>query len=243
MIRLNVEKVLKHEADEKKRVKPLPKVRVVNSVVRSQEVVVSSKPQSSDAPQPLNSSTTNYSTTANSLISELWEEIGSLKRQRGKLSSSIAHQVIEQEAMLRKESPALADEFMKGNMPTVELVNLHDQIQSFTDRMALVWDKIRHVEQYGVLPSQMEVKVELQLKETSIDVAAIHQEIRRLDDLIYKCNKKLRNSNSGIKAPKNTDRVNDWKQKIALAEAKRDDLKQQKKKLEYGAREQRIGAQ
>lgn len=241
MIKLNVAQVLKREAAEKARVKPLPKVRVIKSASPPTKPTVKITVVHDEGINNLVKQTAGLNKDL--LLKELWTEMGQLKRDRGKLSSSIAWKVVEIDSRLTKESPALAHELMKGNLPDAELKDLAEQIQSFTDRMARVWDKIRHVEQYGELPAHVEDKVELQLDETTVDVAALHHEIRRLDDLIYKCNKKLVNNNRGIKAPKNSSKVHEWKEKIALAEARRDELKLKKKKLEYEAREQRAGAQ
>lgn len=254
-MKLNVKKVLAKAEHEKKRVKPLPKVRVRRSIVNDQLSMINDKPTHrspvlkrilAETPPEVKQKVKAYGDAVmekDRLLKDLWTEMGQLKRERGKLSSSIAWKVVEIDTRLAKESPALANELMKGNMPDGELKDLAEQIQSFTDRMASVWDKIRHVEQYGELPAHVEEKVELQLDETSVDVAALHHEIRRLDDLIYKCNKKLVNNNRGIKATKNSSKVHEWKEKIALAEARRDELKLKKKKLEYEAREQRAGAQ
>ena len=68
---------------------------------------------------------------------------------------------------------------------------------------------------------------------------AMRHEIRRLDDMIYKTGKKMELARGGIKAPRNSDRINEWKMKIALAEARREDLKQKIKRLQYA---QRTGA-
>lgn len=240
MIKLNVNKVLKQEAAEKARVKPLPKVRVVGSTTRSPIA----KRISDETPPEVKVKVKAYGDAViekDRLLKELWAEMGQLKRDRGKISSSIAWKVVEIDTRLKNESPAMAHEFMKGDLPVPELVDLYSQIQSFTDRMASVWDKIRHVEQYGTLPTEVNEAVTLNLVEHSVDVMALHHEIRRLDDLIYKCNDKLRKNNSGIKAPKNTGKVAEWKEKIALAEAQRIDLKLKLKKAQYDAREQRTG--
>lgn len=228
MIRLNVTKVLKQEAAEKARVKPLPKVRVKGSKITPE---VKDKVDNQFA-----------QIDKDHFLTELWTEMGQLKRDRGKLSSTIAIKVEEIDTRLTKESPGMSHEFINGKLPMPELADLAEQIQSYTDRMALVWDKIRYVDQYGTLPAEVtQEAVKLELEESSVDVMALHHEIRRLDDLIYKCNKKLQQNNNGIKAPKNTGKVAEWREKIALADARRIDLKLQLKKAQYGAREQRTG--
>jgi hypothetical protein len=237
-MKINVKKVLKREADEKARVKPLPKIRVKGpsgyQVNKPQlKIIVVNDDRINNLIKQ------QVELNKDLLLKDLWVEMGQLKRDRGKLSTSIAWKVVEIDTKLTKESPGMADEFMKGNLPMPELEDLATQIQSFTDRMMSVWDKIRHVEQYGVLPGVESVSLEIEQK--PVDVSALHHEIRRLDDLIYKCNKKLLNNNTGIKAPKNTGKVAEWKEKIALADAKRIDLKLQLKKLQYEAREQRAG--
>ncbi len=65
------------------------------------------------------------------------------------------------------------------------------------------------------------------------DIKATRHDIRRLDDLIYKTNKKLEDAvGKTVKA----DRKLDWIEKKALAEAQRDELKHKIKRLEYEQR-------
>ena len=95
----------------------------------------------------------------------------------------------------------------------------------------MIYDRIEYVKQNGKLPEPTPGP-EL-LPAQNIDVAAITWEIRRLDDLIHKLSKKLEQANSGIKKPKNSERTNTWRTTMAMAEAKRDDLKFKRKQLRH----------
>lgn len=244
-MKLNVNKVLQQAAEDKVRVKPLPKVKVKGSTANGRHPVELNILDQVIIPDDVVKEVNRDKAKVDKefLLKELWEEMGTLKRARGKLSSKTAHLVQEMEAMLQKENAKIASEFMAGHVPMPELASHAAEITSYTDQMAIVYDKIRHVEQYGELPSVITPAVTLNIKEQSIDVMSMHHEIRRLDDLIYKTNKKLTNSKSGIKKPKNNAREAEWNEKIALAKAAREDLKLKLKNVQYEAREQRTGTE
>jgi predicted nucleic acid-binding Zn-ribbon protein len=163
-------------------------------------------------------------------LSTLNSEYSALLLQRNKLSTSIAPLVESIRVKLLAESPELAAAFMRGDMTMPELRDLRGRIDAVQEQMMEVFDKIEHVKKYGTLPPPAEHKV---LSGEGDDIKAIRHDIRRLDDLIYKTNKKLEDAvGKTVKA----DRKLDWIEKKALAEAQRDELKHKIKRLEYEQR-------
>jgi predicted nucleic acid-binding Zn-ribbon protein len=163
-------------------------------------------------------------------LSTLQAEYATIKLQRDKLSTSIAPLVESIRIKLLAESPELAAAFMRGDMAMPELRELRGKIDSLQEQMMEVFDKIEHVKKYGTLPPPAEHKV---LSGEGDDIKAIRHDIRRLDDLIYKTNKKLEDAvGKTVKA----DRKLDWIEKKSLAEAQRDELKHKIKRLEYEQR-------
>lgn len=161
---------------------------------------------------------------------DLENQHAALLLQRNKLSTSIAPMVESIRVKLLAESPELAAAFMRGDMAMPELRELRGKIDSVQEQMMEVYDKIEHVKKYGTLPAPAEHKV---LSGEGDDIKAIRHDIRRLDDLIYKTNKKLEDAvGKNVKA----DRKLDWIEKKALAEAQRDELKHKIKRLEYEGR-------
>lgn len=165
------------------------------------------------------------------ILKELWAEFGHIKRQRGKLSSRSAHLVRELEEKIAAESPTLLEIFRNGQYHAQEIKDHYAQIQAWSDKAIVVYDQIQYVEQYGKLP------VVVHATPTEEDLAeenAIKHELRRLDDLIYKTNKKIQEvSLNG----KKSSRTAEWKEKVALAEARREDLRQKLKRKQHEARE------
>jgi hypothetical protein len=170
------------------------------------------------------------------LIDELSAQMARVKKERAILSSATPALVDFLYQKLKAESLATANEFIKGNLPMPELAEHASKIQAKTDEWTAVWDKIRYVEQYGKLPSEnTQLTV---VNSPTVDVSALTAEIRRLDDLIHKTQKKLITGK-----PKNADRINEWKMKIVMAESTRDELKRKRKNLQYGARSERTNTE
>lgn len=165
------------------------------------------------------------------LLDQLWSELSQLKKQRDMESTKMAQLVDKLEQRLRIESLAVAKAFMDGELAMPELRLQYMIIEGISGQVRSLFDKIQYVEQNGKLPEAPSQKPE------SMDESAIKYDIRRLDDLIYKTNKKLQQSKQGLKQPKNTDRVNAWRQIIAVAEARRDDLKFKLKRIQYDRRD------
>lgn len=232
MIRINVHEALAREAQRKAEVKPLPNVKVVSS----KQAAPTQKPKSQQQ-SPQQNQLTVFADKEH-LLGDLNEQMKVIKTRRGKLSTRTWFLVNEVAEKLRKESPGMAIAFLDGELPMPELAQHYSQIQACTEEAIAIWDNIRYVEQYGKLPD--EVKPELPQAEGP-DIDAIHYNIRRLDDLIYKCNDKIRKATGGLKQPKNSERITTWRQKISLAEAQRDDLKHKLKSLQYDARGKRTG--
>lgn len=161
---------------------------------------------------------------------DLQNQHAALLLERNKLSTSIAPLVESLRVKLLAESPELAAAFMRGDMTMPEIRELRGKIDTLQEQMMEVFDKIEHVKKYGTLPPSAEHKV---LSGEGDDIKAIRHDIRRLDDLIYKTNKKLEDAvGKTVKA----DRKLDWIEKKSLAEAQRDELKHKIKRLEYEAR-------
>jgi len=159
------------------------------------------------------------------IIRELWEKFGKVKRQRGKLSSSTAPMITD---IVSRLSPEAAQALLNGDYCSEELKKHYAALQLLIDEGAQIYDEIRHVEQYGTLPDPAEDPIEVTSEEK-----AIQHDIRRLDDLIYKTQKKIEAMPLNGKPSK---KINDWKEKVAMSMAKRDDLKQQLKRMQYEAR-------
>lgn len=78
MIRINVNKVLKEQEAKKKEVKPLPKIRIIRNASIPKEKPVAKQPVQEKEPE-----------SPNELLEELEAELADIKKQRGKISSSI----------------------------------------------------------------------------------------------------------------------------------------------------------
>jgi len=208
------------------------------NLAKIQQQVAAKKPQAKSL-QPVASSPTpapapDY--TKLEMIESLSTQMARIKKERAILSSGIAPLVEQVYQALKEESPAIASEFMEGKYPAPEIAAHYKLIQQKTEEWTSLWDKVRYVEQYGKMPVD---NVQLTIENgPAPEVSVLTAEIRRLDDLIHKTYKKLQTGN-----PKNSDRRNEWKTKIALAEATRDELKRKRKNLQYGARAQRIGGE
>lgn len=78
MIRINVNKVLQEQEAKKKAPKPTPKIRVIrNAVITEEKPVIKEPVKQSNYEEP------------NELLEELEAELADIKKQRGKISSSI----------------------------------------------------------------------------------------------------------------------------------------------------------
>lgn len=220
----SVDEVLKREAQRKVEVEPLPVVEIGPSRARQVDSEVHAEIRQE----------IRVNSDKQVLLAELWAEISSLKTERGKLSTRTSYLVAEITEKLMNESPATAMSFMAGDLPMPEIAEHYEKIQDLTRQATEVWDKIRYVEAHGKLP-EAKPKVRA-LSLDSPEISALLHQIRRLDDRIYKTNQKL----SG-KIPKNPSRGALWKQKLALDEAERLELKLKVKKLQYESRAQRSG--
>lgn len=238
-MKINPAQVWKEEAERKARPVPVPVIRFKKS--ESPEVGKSEKPeviityddaQWAESSEKLSDDIKLF--RKDQLLDELWKQMTVVKKDRAKESTRSSRLVEELEDKLRKtEGPATAEEFMKGNIGMPELEEQYRVINSYTEQAMKLYDKIQHVERYGELPGETTVQGPQTSGETD-DAKVLKYEIRRLDDLIYKTNNKLKKANGGIKAPKNSDRVNEWKKTVALADARRHDLKLKLKNVGYG---------
>lgn len=234
-MKINVNQVLKRDAEKKQEVKPLPKVVVMGrrSATGPRSTVVQKILE--ETPPEVKKAVREYgdSVVKDSLLKGLWQEMSDIKTARGKLSTRTAYLVAEVAQKLMNESPATAQSFMNGDLPMPEIKEHYAKIQALTDQAIAVFDKIQYVEQYGKLPVPAEIPAPV-LDEDSPEASVLHHQIRRLDDRIHKTKKKLAG-----KVPKNPSRLAMWKQKVAMDEAQRDELKRKLKNLQYGARAER----
>jgi hypothetical protein len=227
-MRINVAKTLKQAEEQRKKSKPLPKITI--------------KRQSKPKVQPVVAQIEEKAPTVplrerEGLLDELQAEIRGYKIERAKLSSQIYPLVQQVATDLAKESPTLKKEFLAGRLPMPEIKEHYFKIQAWTDKAIVAYDKLRHVQQYGVLPAPVEKKPISIENGESMEAKAIHYEIRRLDDLVHKTRKKM--EGKGLKKPVKSDKVLEYREKIALAEARRYELKEKLKQLQYEARSER----
>jgi len=171
-------------------------------------------------------------TTKIDLTDDLSAQLAKVKKQRAILSTSTHALIKNLAAELAKESPAKAALLLEGKITHPLISEQYKKILSCSNQWAELYDKIRTVQEHGTLPEE---KVQL-LDEQSEEIKMLNNDIRRLDDLIVKTNKKLQSAK-----PKNPARISEWKEKLALAIATRDDLKIKRKQLQHGKRAQRTG--
>ncbi|MCZ8353971.1 MAG: hypothetical protein O9340_04500 [Cyclobacteriaceae bacterium] len=171
-------------------------------------------------------------TTKLDLTDDLSAKLAKVKKERAILSTSTHALIKNLAAELAKESPAKAALLLEGRIAHPLIAEQYKKILSCSNQWAELYDKIRTVQEHGALPEE---KVQL-LDEQSEEIKMLNNDIRRLDDLIFKTNQKLQSAK-----PKNPSRISEWKEKLALAIATRDDLKIKRKQLQHGKRAQRTG--
>lgn len=237
MIQINTKEALEREERRKKEVKPLPSV-IGFSVSPTAHTSSVGRKILQDAPPQVRKSVREFADklVVDEQIKECWSEISRIKTERGKLSTRTAGLVTEIAQRLMAESSSTARSFMSGDLPMPELAEHYSKIEALTQRAAAVWDEIRYIEQHGKPPVATEASAPV-LEEESPDISVLQHNIRRLDDRIHKTRKKLAG-----KVPKNPSRVALWKEKLALDEARRDELKRKLKTLQHGERAERTGA-
>lgn len=220
-MKINPGKVLQDAEARAAQIKPLPVFKVGGKSVKAQSFKAESEQAES---QPVAS---NQQPVASSQLLELEAEQSRVRKQRNILSTEGVRLVQRVEARLRDEMGAdAAREFMDGNLPMPELAEHYKQVQKLTDQLKELWHRIQEVK--SGKPESLNPEIG---KGVSMDLRSIQYDIRRLDDIIYKTRLKLQNSLGGVKAPRNSDRVNIWREKIALAELQRDELKRKLKEM------------
>lgn len=222
-IRLNVKKVLADKAKRDAEVKPLPKVRMASNTSARKPTVSVRKPEPAIGKPALQQRTINNQQPLFQL-QELETEMAQIRKLRAIQSTRTADLVRHIHEQLAQQHPEAAQQFMKGNLPHEELEAHASMLDGYTKQMSALLDEIRYVEQHGVRPTKTElVKA---LGEVSEDVAVINNELTRLKDRIHKTSKKLR-LNPNAKA----DKVAEWNLKLALDEARREELKHKKHRI------------
>ena len=228
-MKLNVHAVLKREAEKAAMVKPLPKIKMKGKASPVVAMAILQPPVAKLIGDSGNSEKAIQ-------LRELENEMRSLKKDRAKLSTQTATLVMVVHDRLHKESPAKAIQFTDGMLAVPELEDHASQIDALTKQIVSVWDKIRHVKQYGKLPPERApIVID---NNDSEGVKALQTDIRRLGQNISKTRKKTETGK-----PMNIQRKAMWNEKVALMEASLEDKKRQLKKLQYGARAQRTGEQ
>jgi len=157
------------------------------------------------------------------VVDEIDRERIRLKKERNILSSQNAKLVEEARERFAKESPLLAEEFMRGNVPCPGLREHYAKMQSVLEQNVRLYDRLEHLKKEGEMPAE-EPKADF---DNATKILVLEAERQKLAEMIHKTNKKL----SGGLKPKNPERVVLWKEKIALAQAKRDDINAQLKRL------------
>jgi regulator of replication initiation timing len=185
-------------------------------------------------------STTNKQPTTNLArqIAQLEEEEHKVRKKRAMLSTRTARVVEETVKRLRAEGPHLAKAFLQGELPDEQVKEHYLKMQACTDELIQIYDKKRHLEQYGTMPMIAPPPNSLVRVFDTPEMAMLRTEIRRLDDIIYKTREKIAKANSGLRKPRSGDKMIEWKQKILLADARREDCKRKLKHLQH---EQRVG--
>lgn len=220
-MKINVGKVLQAEKERLSKPKPLPRVVIAKKKeVRSKEVEVLAAPED---PLIKQFDLSDTQQAKEFLLHQLEMEMILLKKDRAKISSRAATMVEELEASLRKESPAMADDFLEGKLARPELVNAYNAISNLSDQIAALYDKMEHVRQFGELPSQG------QQFQQSENIDALRNRLIRLKDNIYKAKTKLAKH-----TPKNPSRRAMWEEEIARGEAEREDIRLKIKRLTDG---------
>lgn len=215
---------MKQAEERKLNPRPSPKIVIVKkaSLYLNPSVIESGK----TLPPPR--VTTNIEASEkDAILKDLWEQIKTIKNDRGKLSSRTAY-LVEDIFERLKGNPILLEDLRVGRAALPELKEHYEKIQALTDQATKVWDNIQYVERYGKLPVEPEAQG---LKDISEEESVLKYQIRRLDDFIYK-----KKNNIEKKVPKNPSRLAVWKAELQQAEAQRDELKLKLKELQYGTR-------
>ena len=163
-------------------------------------------------------------------LESLEAELTALRKERAKISSSLAPTVERIRADLNQQNPALAANFINGHQPMNELKDLWAQIERYQQQITALYDKCEHIRNYGAVPQEVPTVI-ANIRQTPEKIMALRQQLRRLDDLIYKNTKKLKEQPNA-----KADKKLDWLEKKALAEAQREEVKATIKRLEYEAR-------
>lgn len=161
---------------------------------------------------------------------ELSAQLAKVKKERAILSSSTYSLIKKVAKDLQKESPAKAALLLEGKIHHPTIQEHYQKIIALSNQWATLYDKVRSIQEHGFVSEE---KVQL-LDEQLAEVKLLNNDIRRLDDLIVKTKAKLQ----GAK-PKNPQRIIEWKEKLALAIATREDLKIKRNQLQHGKRAQR----
>ncbi|HEY3403904.1 MAG TPA: hypothetical protein VGK59_10985 [Ohtaekwangia sp.] len=222
---LNVHAVLKKAAEKKAAVKPLPKVRHVDS----------------DSPEPIYKKALSAVTdevkqavdqqveTLNKMP-ELLAQLKEVKKERAKLSSRTPFLISEVCAKLRKESKALEEQFMDGMLESPEVVDHVAKIDVLSVKAQRLHDEIEHVKKYGVLPREV-IKPIIIDNNDSDQVKVLQLDIRRLSQNLSKTKLKLQTGK-----PMNIARKAMWNEKISLMEARIAEKKRQLNRLQDEAK-------
>lgn len=186
MITIDVTEVLAATEKAKNTPPPVPEICVVptrqprKKRVKKKAVTIEPAPEESE-PQ-------------SELLQSLYREFGSLKTERNRLSTQIAHLV-------------------ENGAPQQRLKEQYDKIESYRPRLQDLYDKIEYVRQHGELPVVPETPQE---PET---LASLKLKKQSLIDERYKLRKKLEK-----KKALNPQRFIDWELRLAQANIEFQDI-------------------
>jgi hypothetical protein len=178
----------------KKKASPAPEYKITGGLKPEQIVVNFDDIESSPETKVVSKS---------SIVSKSWEEFNQAKLERAKLSNEIS-KLIDQGATRS------------------ELAQHYEKIVACEPELQELFDKARHVEQYGALP---ELKTDEQ--EKPVDIYSLKDERRKLIDKRCKLQKKIK-----IGEAKNPKKVIEWQLELDQANAHYNHIDEQIKKLE-----------
>jgi len=221
---IKVSRVLKESEERKAAVPPLPRVKsarrpILVSPEQAAAAVNAALQNDPGAIIPI----TN--TPKDAVLRELYDQLAQVKRDRSVLASGNAPMITRIHEQLKAENVGTAEEFIKGNLPMPEIAEHYLRLQALTDRAIRLWDQVRHVEKYGVLPVVQEPARE------STDEGALKHRLRTLTDAISKTRTKLK-----VGKAHNPSRIMLWEEKVAMLEVERSEVQKELKQLQLNVR-------
>ena len=205
MLKINVEEVLRHADEERKKPKPLPKI-VFNGKEKDKTKQCNDTAGGIDNLRDVLTNITIQRTLEEAktdLVSKCWHEFNELKIERNQLASQTWRMV-------------------EDGATTQDLKAHYEKIESFRPQLAQLFDSARHAERYGELPQ--EVKSE---NGQAVDITSLKYEKKKLTEKRSKLKAKIEKGRA-TQAPK----LLEWELKLDRVEAEYDHLDERIKKME-----------